>query len=186
MVFFFTLMILLVFVQVVLRFIFESGFSWGEEAARLLFVWMSFASFGYLTRGSRHVRMGFVRDQFPAPVQKAVLILCDILFLVFTAYGLNAMIQLCTNTIEQNLMLTAVPLSYNALYLAGLLGFLMMVLRNIQVLIWKFTHWNDTVERFINYDGKFYKYNKNCFEPKVPETLETAEAGTEELLEKGE
>ena len=52
MVLFFSLMILLVTVQVVLRFIFKTGFSWGEEVARLLFVWMSFSSFGYLTRGS--------------------------------------------------------------------------------------------------------------------------------------
>lgn len=50
MVLFFSLMILLVTVQVVLRFIFKTGFSWGEEVARLLFVWMSFSSFGYLTR----------------------------------------------------------------------------------------------------------------------------------------
>ena len=37
MVLFFSLMILLVTVQVVLRFIFKTGFSWGEEVARLLF-----------------------------------------------------------------------------------------------------------------------------------------------------
>lgn len=59
MVVFFTMMIALVTVQVVLRFIFKTGFSWGEEVARILFVWMSFSSFGYLTRGSRHVRVGF-------------------------------------------------------------------------------------------------------------------------------
>lgn len=66
MVLFFSLMILLVTVQVVLRFIFKTGFSWGEEVARLLFVWMSFSSFGYLTRGSRHVRVGFFRELFPS------------------------------------------------------------------------------------------------------------------------
>ena len=45
MVVFFSLMILLVTLQVVLRFVFKTGFSWGEEVARLLFVWMAFSSF---------------------------------------------------------------------------------------------------------------------------------------------
>ena len=70
MVLFFSLMILLVTVQVVLRFIFKTGFSWGEEVARLLFVWMSFSSFGYLTRNSRHVRVGFLVGKIKESVQK--------------------------------------------------------------------------------------------------------------------
>lgn len=94
MVVFFSLMILLVTLQVVLRFVFKTGFSWGEEVARLLFVWMAFSSFGYLTRGSRHVRVGFFRELFPEQVQKAILIVCDALFLVFSAGGLAAMVQL--------------------------------------------------------------------------------------------
>ena len=46
MVVFFAMMIILVTVQVILRFVFKTGFSWGEEVARILFVWMSFSSFG--------------------------------------------------------------------------------------------------------------------------------------------
>ena len=130
MVLFFSLMILLVTVQVVLRFIFKTGFSWGEEVARLLFVWMSFSSFGYLTRGSRH-------ELFPVRTQKAILILCDVLFLVFSAGGLRAMVQLCSDAWRFQDMLTAVPWNYNALYLAGMLGFFMMVVRNVQILVWR-------------------------------------------------
>lgn len=123
MVVFFSLMILLVTLQVVLRFVFKPVFM-GEEVARLLFVWMAFSSFGYLTRGSRHVRVGFFRELFPEQVQKAILIVCDALFLVFSAGGLAAMVQLCSDAWRFRDMLTAVPWNYNALYLAGLLGFL--------------------------------------------------------------
>ena len=87
MVLFFSLMILLVTVQVVLRFIFKTGFSWGEEVARLLFVWMSFSSFGYLTRGSRHVRVGFFRELFPVRTQKAILIYAMSSFSYFLQAG---------------------------------------------------------------------------------------------------
>ena len=70
MVTFFTMMIILVTMQVVLRFVFKTGFSWGEEVARILFVWMSFSSFGYLTRNSRHVRVGFLVGKIKDTVQK--------------------------------------------------------------------------------------------------------------------
>ncbi len=186
MVFFFALMILLVTIQVILRFAFESGFSWGEEVARILFVWMSFSSFGYLTRASRHVRMGFFREKFPEKIQKAVLVLCDALFLLFSVYGLVAVCRLCSDAWRYQDMLTAVPWNYNVLYLAGLLGFSTMVIRNIQVLIWKFLHWGAPMDCFVNYDGNFYKYNKICFEPAEKNALEQTEAGAEELLEKGE
>lgn len=186
MVIFFSMMILLVTVQVFLRFVLKSGFSWGEEVARILFVWMSFSSFGYLTRNSRHVRVGFLTGKLPEKVQKSVLLVCDVLFLVFTAYGLKAVVSLCMDAAKYHDKLTAVPWNYNVLYLAGALGFFMMVIRNIQVIVWKLRNWKAPLERFINYDGLFYESNKICFEPEVKDILEELEAGTEEKIGLGE
>lgn len=186
MVVFFTMMIALVTVQVVLRFIFKTGFSWGEEVARILFVWMSFSSFGYLTRGSRHVRVGFFRELFPETVQKVILFICDLLFLIFSAWGLGAMVQLCSDAWRFQDKLTAVPWNYNVLYLAGLLGFFMMTARNIQILVWKYRNRAEDMERFVNYDGNFYEHNRICFEPGVKDALDLAEEEAGEMLEKGE
>mgnify|MGYP003376695435 CR=1 FL=1 len=98
MVVFFAMMIILVTVQVILRFVFKTGFSWGEEVARILFVWMSFSSFGYLTRNSRHVRVGFLVGKIKESVQKKILFLCDVLFLVFSAAGVCALMLQSTRT----------------------------------------------------------------------------------------
>lgn len=160
MVVFFAMMIILVTVQVILRFIFKTGFSWGEEIARILFVWMSFSSFGYLTRNSRHVRVGFLVGKIKDSVQKKILLLCDVLFLVFSAAGLKAVVSLCIDAAKYQDKLMAVPWNYNVLYLAGVLGFLMMVIRNIQIIVWKIRNWNAELERFINYDGVYYEKNK--------------------------
>lgn len=160
MVVFFAMMIILVTVQVILRFIFKTGFSWGEEIARILFVWMSFSSFGYLTRNSRHVRVGFLVGKIKDSVQKKILLLCDVLFLVFSAAGLKAVVSLCIDAAKYQDKLMAVPWNYNVLYLAGVLGFLMMVIRNIQIIVWKIRNWNVELERFINYDGVYYENNK--------------------------
>ena len=142
MVLFFSLMILLVTVQVVCCGLsLKQDFPGARKWPGCCLSWMSFSSFGYLTRGSRHVRVGFFRELFPVRTQKAILILCDVLFLVFSAGGLRAMVQLCSDAWRFQDMLTAVPWNYNALYLAGMLGFFMMVVRNVQILVWKFRHW---------------------------------------------
>lgn len=177
MVTFFTMMIILVTMQVVLRFVFKTGFSWGEEVARILFVWMSFSSFGYLTRNSRHVRVGFLVGKIKDTVQKKILFACDLLFLVFSVAGLKAVISLCIDAAKYQDKLMSVPWNYNVLYLAGVLGFLMMVIRNIQILIWKIRNWNSDLERFINYDGIYYENNKVFCQGEEEDLLEKLETG---------
>ena len=186
MVLFFTVMIALTTVQVILRFVFKSGFSWGEEVTRIFFVWMSFSSFGYLTRNGRHVRVGFLAGKLPDQIQKVVLLICDILFFVFSVFGLKAVVSLCIDAIKYQDQLIAIPKNYSVLYMAGILGFFMMVVRNIQVIIWKLCNFKAPLERFINYDGVYYTNNKICFEPKVKDMLEQLEAGAEEKIGMGE
>lgn len=182
MVVFFTMMIILITIQVVLRFVFKTGFSWGEEVARILFLWMSFSSFGYLTRNSRHVRVGFLVGKIKDDVQKKILFICDLLFLIFSVAGLKAVISLCIDAAKYHDKLISIPWNYNVLYLAGVLGFFMMVMRNIQILIWKTRNWNSDLERFINYDGIYYDNNRVFCQFEEKDFLEKKE----ELLEKYE
>lgn len=181
MVTFFTMMIILVTTQVILRFVFKTGFAWGEEVARILFVWMSFSSFGYLTRNSRHVRVGFLVGKIKDSVQKRILFFCDVLFLIFSAVGLKAVTSLCLDAAKYQDKLMSVPWNYNVLYLAGVLGFFMMVVRNIQIIVWKIRNWNSELERFINYDGNYYENNR-VFCQSEEDQLEKEE----DLLEKYE
>ena len=182
----FALMILLVMVQVILRFLFENGFSWGEEVARILFVWMAFSSFGYLTRKGRHVRVGFFTGKLPESAQKVVLVLCDVLFLVFSVVGLRSSWSLCMDAIRFGDELTAIPWNYSVLYFAGVLGFLMMAIRNVQVLVWRLRNRKESMARFENYDGVYYRNAKICFAPKELDTLEQLERVAEEKLEMGD
>lgn len=162
---FFVLMLGLVTLQVILR-IFGAGFSWGEEVSRIFFVWMSFSAFGYLCRNVRHVGIGFIRNSMPISVQKIVLLVTDILFLAFTVIAFSAVVVLCFNTYKFNDMLIAIPVSRNVLNFAGVFGFLMMSIRNVQVIVYKLKHWNCTIDKFINYDGKFYTNKNTIFDKK--------------------
>lgn len=186
MVAFFAVMISLVTIEVILRFFLKNGFAWSEEVAKLLFVWMAFASFGYLTRNGRHVRVGFLTGKLPDGAQKVILVICDVLFLIFSAIGLVASFDLCMDAIRFQDKLVSVPWNYSVLYFSGVLGFFMMVVRNIQVLVWRFCNWKAALERFVNYDGLYYKNNQLCFAPKEHDKLEQLEVAAEEKLEMGD
>lgn len=61
----------------------------------------------------------------------------------------------------------------------------MMAVRNVQILVWKFSHWGDELGRFVNYDGDYYRNNRICFEPKVKNPLELAEKKRKNCWRKG-
>ncbi|WP_181995649.1 TRAP transporter small permease [Clostridium sp. AM58-1XD] len=171
MVLLFFAMILLVTMQVCLRIV-GKGFNWGEEMSRLLFVWLSYISFGYLTRNNRHVRMAFARDLLPEKGQRIVMIVCDLLFLVFVVFGFKAAVIVCGQVNEFGDRLVTIHATANVLYAAGLVGFLLMAVRGIQSLVWKLMHFKAAFEIFANENGEHYPQNRPCFIPKARKALD--------------
>ncbi|WP_053983594.1 TRAP transporter small permease [Niameybacter massiliensis] len=182
----FSIMFFLIVIQVILRFVFKTGLSWGEEIARIMFVWLSFVTFGYLTRNNRHVRIGFLRERFPESIQKILLVVCDLLFLFFSFYAFKAVLLLCLQTARFEDKLVTLPISSNLLYLSGLIGFALMLIRGIQVIGWKITHWKDSLVVFENYDGKYYKNNHICFMPQQLKEVDKMKIEAESKLGLGE
>lgn len=149
----------LIFVQVVLRFIFNTGFSWGEEIARYLFVWSVFVSVPYISRNNKHVGVSFLRDMLPDKLKKMVAIITDILAIVLIVVMLKyswSNVQL-TNLYQDRA--TSVDISMNWLYMAPVVGFALMLIRTIQTLVWKIRRFNCSFDLFINpggvYSGSF-------------------------------
>ena len=50
-------MVLLVFVQVVMRYIFQNSLSWSEELARYLFLWLSWIGASYAVRDAKRAQI---------------------------------------------------------------------------------------------------------------------------------
>ena len=51
------LMTLLVFVQVIMRYVFSSSLSWSEELARFIFLWVSWVGASYAVKERAHFRV---------------------------------------------------------------------------------------------------------------------------------
>lgn len=80
---------LLAFVNVVMRYCFNSGFSWAGEATNYLFIWSAFFGAAYGFNRGIHISVTILIEKFNYKIAKACFVFSNIvstLFLVFLAY----------------------------------------------------------------------------------------------------
>lgn len=79
-------MLLLVFANVVLRYVFNSGIFWSEEIALVLEVWFIFLSLGLGVKHRLHFSINLMpREKISAWLNRALDLLSDIVFIVIGA-----------------------------------------------------------------------------------------------------
>lgn len=89
----FSLMVLLIFTQVLLRAVGIAN-SWSEETARYLFIWSCWVGVSLAQRYKQHIRISLVKEKLPATAKLileiiTILILLTItIFIVYLSVGL--------------------------------------------------------------------------------------------------
>ena len=111
-------MALLVFLNVVLRYGFNSNLTIAEEMGRYLFVWLTFLGGISAFIRDRHVRVDTFLQRMPAPVRRMVLIASDLAMLVCCGLILTGAWQLTKANIANYLPVSDVPVA--ALYFSGI------------------------------------------------------------------
>ncbi len=76
-------MVLLLFVNVVLRYIFGYAIPWAEEVTRYTLLWTVFVGAGVISREGTHVSMEAFYNIWPAKIQRTGFLLIN-LFCIFT------------------------------------------------------------------------------------------------------
>lgn len=84
-------MTVLVFFQVVMRYVFASSLSWSEEMARFTFLWLSWIGASYAVKERSHFRVEMFANMIKGKARKHfeifVLIIWFVFSLVMTWYG---------------------------------------------------------------------------------------------------
>ena len=107
-----------IFVNVVMRYFFNSGLTWAEEFSRLLFVWLIFiGSLGAL-KDNNHLGFSSFVQRLPTLAKKACFLIFNILALVCLGVllvGSIRMVQMTTHSYSPSI---GIPLAY--LYGSGI------------------------------------------------------------------
>ena len=86
-----SVMVVLIFGQVIMRYIFNAPLSWSEELARILFIWVSWIGISLGQKKGEHIRIVLVTDALKGKTRKFVLLLSDvcafIILMIFAIYG---------------------------------------------------------------------------------------------------
>lgn len=91
----FLIMVILVFSQVIFRYVFHNSLSWSEEISRYLLVWIIFLSAGYVLGQNAHIYLDVLFNRFPRKLRgvlhkvNSVLLLCYAF--IMTYYGFELM-----------------------------------------------------------------------------------------------
>ena len=131
----FLVMTVIIALNVVTRFIFNFTLSWGEQLARLLLVWTSFAGISWAGMINAHMRvtaMALALKKNPK-IFEMVYLLGDIVAVIYGFYLSWQIFGLMMLVKTQGQVLSALPLVPKwSMYLAGVLGMAGMSIRIIQ------------------------------------------------------
>lgn len=115
---------IVIFMQIVYRYVLLKPIPWAEEVARYLFVWISFLGAGVAVKLKSHVGVGFVINMFPKKYTKMALtfsyLLCAAFALLMTIHGWTLVLR----TSSQVSAALRMPMS--VAYLAVPVGFIIM------------------------------------------------------------
>ena len=122
----FAVQVLVVFSQVVWRFIFNNPFSWSEELARYLQVWLILLTAAVCIRKGRHLAVDYMTHVLPFKMSKILMFVSLGFTLIFSGVVVIFGIQLIVVTIHQITPALQVPIAvvYLAFPICGVLMFL--------------------------------------------------------------
>ena len=77
-------MVIITCLQVILRYVFDSGIVWGLEATSYAFLWMVLLGLSYGVRTNSHIAVDFLLTRLPGKSRRLLLLLAVALGLIYT------------------------------------------------------------------------------------------------------
>jgi TRAP-type C4-dicarboxylate transport system permease small subunit len=126
-----SIILILVFLQVIFRYIFSQSIVWSEEVSRYAFVWATFVGASLASRQALHVAVGIVVDHVPSMAKRYLSIIANILVLVFVCVATVVTGQVTLRALNQQTAVLQVPM---AIPYAGMcLGCVLLVIQQLSI-----------------------------------------------------
>lgn len=122
-------MVVLVFGNVVLRYLFNSGITWSEEMSRYLFIWLTFLGAIGAFKNKEHLGVDMLIKRLPTKMKKVVIVISDLLILFVLFLVLDGSWKMTMINIDSKAPATGLPLAF--VYGTGILVSISMGLMTI-------------------------------------------------------
>jgi len=122
----------LMFTNVVLRYVFKAGLPWSEELIRYLIIWATFIGIGLNARKNAHVSIDFFAAFLSKKGQRNLIIFADIVSVVFCLLMLSFSMETVLKQIATEQKSPALQVPFYIVYAGLPLGFGLGALRFAQ------------------------------------------------------
>ncbi len=128
-------MSIIIFLQVIMRYGFQSSLSWSEEIARYLFIWLIYIGISYGAKKDAHVAVTVLDFVLSKQAQKYLQILTTIIFFGFSCMTVYYGRAVCALIMRLGQKAAATDIDMWIVYAAVPTGFALTCIRLIQKLI---------------------------------------------------
>ena len=129
----FAVMVISLFYQIVMRFVFESANSWSEELTRYSFIWLSMLGSSIATRRSRNMDVDFLVNKMPKTLKSINTVVTKGLIIAFILVIVVYGISLVEMTYKQLSPGLRIPMAY--MYAAIPTGGILMLIFTFELII---------------------------------------------------
>lgn len=105
------LMTLIVFTQVIMRYVFNSPFTWAEEMSRMLMIWISCIGSAYALKTSQHISLNYFRLKMKGITEAIVILFSHISLMIFFTVVFVKGIILCISELNQFSPAMGIPMA---------------------------------------------------------------------------
>lgn len=132
---FLSIMVVVMGVQVVARYIFNSSLSWSEELSRYLFIWSAFLSLPYTIKNGIALKIDQLLTLFSEDGKRVINIIGYILMLVFFTFMLFKATEVVQIAINSGQRSPALGLPMYLVQASSVVGFILAIVRVVQFLV---------------------------------------------------
>jgi len=129
----FSAMVAVIFMQVIMRYVFNNSLSWSEELGKFLFVWLSWFGISIGARRKEHIKITMVVDRLPYRVARSCDLAAELVVIgicVVTAiYGVSLVGS------QAHVRYAGIRISMSWGYLSVVVGCVLMILRCIATMV---------------------------------------------------
>lgn len=130
-------MTFIIFIQVIMRYIFNNSLSWSEELARYIFIWLVYIGISLGCKERAHLRIDAFINVFPQKTRKYIVLLADFIFLGFSIYVFLTGVLYVRMIFSQGDLSPALRLPMWMIDMAPCCGFGLCIIREIQNIVWR-------------------------------------------------
>ena len=128
----FTVSTVLIFIQVIMRYVFHHSLAWSEELVRYMYVWETWIGVSYAAHRGSHLRITMIRDKLPPKAKQAVEILVMIIWIGFAVFVFSQGCRAIETITRFGQKSSALRIPMQWCYLSIPVGMIMMTIRLIE------------------------------------------------------